>query len=73
MYKVKIRYRSGAKFMKDTYCTESYEKLDFSDFFVFELRLILFTIYGDTPGVTLTKQSCSEVVKFTGKMRIDLK
>ena len=44
---------------------------DFSDFYFFELWLIIFTIYGNTPSVSLTnKKISSKVAKFTGKMRI---
>ena len=37
-------------YMKDAYSAESNEK-SISKFLVFELWLIVFTIYGDTPGV----------------------
>ena len=61
--------KSDENFMKDAESDEkSYFK--FFRFIAFELWLIVFTIYGDTPSVRRTKKkSCSEVVKFTGKMQ----
>ena len=61
--------------MEDLELVISKEKsnLRFFRFLFFEIWLITFTIYGDTPGVPPTKKkSCSKVVKFTGKMRIAL-
>ena len=60
--------KTGANFMKDALSAESNEKsyIRFFRFLDFELWLIVFTIYGDAPGVPPTKiKSCSKVVKFT--------
>ena len=62
--------------MKDAHSAELNEKSIFR-FLFFELWLIVFTIYGDTPGfssVSPTEQkNLSKLVKFTGKMRNELK
>ena len=62
--------RSGPIYMKDAHSAELNEK---SHFRFFELWLIAFTIYGDTRGAINQRKTCSNVAKFTGEMRIDLR
>ena len=59
--------RSGHIFMKDANSVEWNEISVFLVFY-FELRLIVFTIYGDTPRLFLSvspirKKNCSKVAK----------
>ena len=56
-------------FMIDAHSAESNGKSIFL-FLFFELWLIVYTIYGDTPSLAPTKK---KVVKFTGKIHFALK